>query len=80
MKATLIIVIRLVTLTVVYFICFAAVSGALLATPSERPAPTPAGAGLGALLVVSFLNTAVLSYTRMVHLLRRRPQIFYSAG
>jgi len=62
MKATLIIAIRLVALTVLYFICFAAVSAALLQTPSEQPAPAQAGAALAALLAVSFLNTAVLSY------------------
>ena len=62
MKATLIIAIRLVALTVLYFICFAAVSAALLPTPSEQPAPAQAGNTLAALLAVSFLTTAVLSY------------------
>ena len=62
MKATLIIAVRLLALTVLYFICFAAVSGALLSPPSEPPAPVEAGAALAALLAVSFLNTAVLTY------------------
>jgi len=62
MKATLIIAIRLVALTVLYFICFAAVSAALLPPAPEQPAPAQAGATLAALLAVSFLNTAVLAY------------------
>jgi hypothetical protein len=62
MKAALIIAIRLVALTALYFICFAAVSAALLPPPPEPPAPAQAGATLAALLAVSFLNTAVLAY------------------
>src|SRR4030095_15094675 len=62
MRAALVIVIRLAALTVVYFICFAAVSASLLPPPPEQPAPAPAGATLAALLAVSFLNTAVLTY------------------
>ena len=62
MKATLVIAIRLVALAVLYFICFAAVSAALLPTPPEQPAPAQAAATLAALLAVSFLNTAVLAY------------------
>ncbi len=62
MKAALIIAIRLVALTALYFICFAAVSAALLPPPPEQPAPAQAGATLAALLAVSFLNTAVLAY------------------
>jgi hypothetical protein len=62
MRAALVIAIRLAALTVVYFICFAAVSASLLPSPPEQPAPAEAGATLAALLVVSFLNTAVLTY------------------
>jgi hypothetical protein len=62
MKAALIIAIRLVALTVLYFICFAGVSAALLPPPPEQPAPAQAGATLAALLAVSFLNSAVLAY------------------
>ena len=62
MKAALIIAIRLVALTALYFICFAAVSAVLLPPPPEPPAPAQAGATLAALLAVSFLNTAVLAY------------------
>jgi hypothetical protein len=62
MKATLILAIRLAALTVLYFICFAAASAALLPAPAQQPAAAEAGAALGALLAVSFLNTAVLSH------------------
>jgi hypothetical protein len=50
-------------LAVLYFICFAGVSGALLpALPDEPPTPAGAGAALAALWAVSLLNTAVLAY------------------
>ena len=62
MKAILIIASRLVALTVVYFICFAAVSAALLPPPSGQAAPAEAVAPLAALLAVSFLNAVVLAY------------------
>jgi hypothetical protein len=62
MKATIIIAIRLLALTVLYFVCFAAVSAALLPAASEQPAQVQAGAALVALLAVSLLNTLVLGY------------------
>jgi hypothetical protein len=65
MRATLLIAIRLVGLTILYFVCFAAVSGALLsqtADQSDTIQAGQAGAALAALLAVSFLNTAVLAY------------------
>jgi hypothetical protein len=62
MKAVLISATRLVALTALYFICYAAVSAALLPPPPEMPAPAQAGATLAALLAVSFLNTVVLAY------------------
>jgi hypothetical protein len=62
MKATFIIASRLVALTALYVICFAAVSGALLQSPSEQSAPAQAGAALAALLAVGLLNTVVLAY------------------
>jgi hypothetical protein len=62
MKATLIIASRLIALTAAYFICFAAVSAALLPPPSGQPAPAEAAAPLAALLAVSFLNAVVLAY------------------
>lgn len=61
MKETLITIARLVALTVLYFICFAAVSGALFSSIAQQPAPEQANAAV-ALFVVSSLNTAVLAY------------------
>src|SRR6266498_3686668 len=62
MKATVILAIRLVVLTVLYFICFAAVSAAVLPSPSKQPTPVEAATTLVALLAVSLLNTLVLGY------------------
>lgn len=62
MKATLILAGRLVALTALYVICFAAVSAALLRSPSEQSDPTQAGPALAALAAVGFLNTVVLTY------------------
>ena len=63
MKAALVTAIRLAALAALYFICFAAVSAALLPLPSdETHAPAEAGASLAALWAVSLLNTAVLAY------------------
>jgi len=59
MKATVIIAIRVVTLTVLYFICFSLVSAALFPALPEQPAPVQAGAAVAALLAVSLLNTLV---------------------
>ena len=54
--------IRVVAVTIVYFVCFAIVSGALLAPASEQTAPAEAGATLLALFLVSLINAAVWSY------------------
>jgi hypothetical protein len=62
MKAKLIFVVRLAALTLLYLICFVAVSAALLPLPSEQSAPEQAGKVLAALLAVSFLNTVVLAH------------------
>jgi len=62
MKAVVIIIIRLLALTVLYFICFAAVSAALLPIPSEQPSPAEAGSILAALLTVSLVSTLVVAY------------------
>jgi len=62
MKAAVIIGIRLLALTVIYFICFAAVAAALLPALPDQAAPSQAGGTLAALLAVSLLNTLVLSY------------------
>lgn len=62
MKSALVTAIRLLAVTVLYFSCFAVVSGALLANVSPQPAPAEAGRTLLALFVVSLINAAVLTY------------------
>lgn len=62
MKAIVVIAVRLVALTILYFVCFAAVSAALLPSPFEKTAPVQAGVSLAALWAVSLLNTLVLAY------------------
>ena len=54
--------IRVVAVTIVYFVCFVVVSGALLASAAEQPAPAEAGATLLALFLVSLINAAFWSY------------------
>jgi len=53
---------RFVAVTIVYFVCFAVVSGALLASAAQQLAPAEAGATLFALLLVSLINAAVWTY------------------
>jgi hypothetical protein len=65
MMATFLTAVRLVALAIVYFVCFAAVSGVLLAPTAEQSGanqPSQAGAALAALVTVSILNSAVLAY------------------
>jgi hypothetical protein len=54
--------IRIIALTILYFVCFVVISGALLSVPAEQTTPAQASAALLALLVVSLINTAVLAY------------------
>jgi hypothetical protein len=54
--------IRVVALIAIHFICFALISAALIPRPAEQLAPADAGAVIGALLLVSILNTFVLTY------------------
>lgn len=61
MKSKLIFLVRLIVLVVLYFICFAAVSAALFQLPAD-PATPPEDNPALALLVVSFLNTVLLTY------------------
>ena len=56
------IAIRVLALTVLYFICFSAVSAAVIPRFSEESDPNQAGQLLAALLVVSFLNAVVFAY------------------
>ncbi|HEV2828523.1 MAG TPA: hypothetical protein VGW76_13070 [Pyrinomonadaceae bacterium] len=62
MKLKLIMVVRLATLTIMYFICFALVSALLVSPSSAQLAPVEPGATVVALLAVSFLNSMVLAY------------------
>lgn len=54
--------VRFIAVSVLYFVCFVVVSGALLSPPAEQRAPAEAGATLAALLVVSLINGAVWTY------------------
>ena len=56
------IAIRVLALTVVYFICFAAVSAAVIPRLPGEPDAAQAGQLLLALMVVSFLNAVVFAY------------------
>jgi len=56
------IAIRVLALTVLYFICFSAVSAAVIPRLSNEPDPGQATELLATLLVVSFLNAVVFSY------------------
>lgn len=61
MKSRLVLFVRLVVLVVSYFVCFAAVSSALFQLPAEQSTPPESNPAL-ALLIVSCLNTIILSY------------------
>ena len=54
--------IRFVAVSVLFFVCFVVVSGALLSTGTQQPTPAEAGATLAALFVVSLINGAVWTY------------------
>ena len=54
--------IRFFAVTIVYFVSFVVVSGALLASASQQDVPADAGATLLALLLVSLINAAVWTY------------------
>jgi hypothetical protein len=54
--------IRVFAVTIAYFVCFAVVSGALLASASQQNVPAEAGATLGGLFLVSLINAAVWTY------------------
>lgn len=62
MKVFLVTAIRFVAVVVLYFVCFAVVSGALLSTAAGPPAPADAGAALAALFAISLINAAVWTY------------------
>jgi len=56
------IIIRFFALTLVYFVSFVVVSGALLSSNSSQDAPPDARAAVSALVLVSFINAAVWTY------------------
>jgi hypothetical protein len=62
MRVLLSTAVRFVAVSLLYFVSFVVVSGALLATPAEQPTPAEAGATLAALLIVSLINGAVWNY------------------
>jgi hypothetical protein len=62
MKAKLAMLVRLMALIPLYFICFSLASAALLSSAGEQTSGAQAGATLVDLLIVSFLNAAVLAY------------------
>ena len=61
MKSKLLLFVRLVAMVLLYFVCFATVSSALFQLPAEQSTAAETNPAL-ALLVVSCLNTANLSY------------------
>ena len=62
MKALIITAIRFVAVAILHFVCFVVVSGALLSTASEQPAPSDEGATLLTLFIVSLITAAVWTY------------------
>ena len=62
MKRTFILAARLLALNIVYFVCFAAVSGSLLSVPEQQPSDAESRTMLLALIAVGFLNSAVLTH------------------
>jgi hypothetical protein len=61
-KVPVVIAIRFLAVTILYFSCFAVVSGALLSSTSEQPEHSEASATLFALLIVSLINAALWTY------------------
>ncbi|HEX6284808.1 MAG TPA: hypothetical protein VFZ71_08035 [Pyrinomonadaceae bacterium] len=62
MRVLLSTAIRFIAVTILYFVCFVVVSGALLSNTADQGAPPDAGATLTALVVVSLINAAVWTY------------------
>jgi len=61
-KTFLLTAIRFVAVTILYFVCFAVVSGALLSNAAGPSSPADASAALAALFAVSLINAAVWTY------------------
>ena len=62
MKILIVTAIRFLAVTILYFGCFAVVSGALLSTAAEQPAPAEASTTLLTFFIVSLINAAVWTY------------------
>jgi hypothetical protein len=62
MRVLLSTAIRFVAVSILYFVSFVVVSGALLSTPVEQRTQADASAALAALLIVSLINGAVWTY------------------
>lgn len=62
MKSPILIALKLIAATVLYFICFSVISGLLLSSAAPQPGPEEVGSILLALLAISFINAAVLAY------------------
>jgi hypothetical protein len=61
-KSLIITAIRFLAVAILHFVCFVVVSGALLSTASEQPAPSEAGTTLLTLFIVSLITAAVWTY------------------
>ena len=62
MKVAIKTTIQVLTVALVYLVCFVVVSGALLSTTTEQPAPAESGATLFALGVVSLVHALAWTY------------------
>lgn len=62
MKSAITTAVRLLAVALVYFVCFVAVSGALLSTTTDQPSSSEAVTTLLALLIVSLVHGAVWTY------------------
>ncbi len=62
MKVLILTALRFLAVALVYFAAFVVVSGALLSTTAEQPAPADASATLLALFIVSLISPAVWTY------------------
>lgn len=62
MKVAIVTAIRFLSLTILHFICFIVVSGALLSTQTTQPEPAEAGATLLRLFVVSLISAGIWTY------------------
>jgi hypothetical protein len=61
-KIVLLTAIRFLAVTVLYFVSFVVVSGALLANAADQSTTADASATLSALLLISFINAAIWTY------------------